>query len=173
MGNKITGILKIVGIVVAVLLVFIAWYSGFLPIIFYLFGLYAVLYFLSIIFKTTAIINTILGAGMFLFYIWMTIWSLWLLYITLSIMFTESFFLGIVLLIFGLPIAEMILYGVGMGLGFVFGYPLIWFSEDLEKRFGEKEEFISGEHMNNEDELLEYEDPEKEDDDIETKDKEY
>lgn len=161
MENENMGILKIVGIIATVLLVFIAWYSGFLPIIFYLFGLYAVLYFLSIIFKTTAIINTLLGAGMFLFYIWMTIWSLWLLYITLNIMFTESFFLGILLLIIGLPIAETILYGVGMGLGFVLGYPLIWFSDDLEKRFGEKEKFISSEYMDNEDELLEYEDIEK------------
>lgn len=167
------GILKIVGIIATVLLVFIAWYSGFLPIIFYLFGLYAVLYFLSIIFKTTAIINTLLGAGMFLFYIWMTIWSLWLLYITLNIMFTESFFLGILLLIIGLPIAETILYGVGMGLGFVLGYPLIWFSDDLEKRFGEKEKFISSEYMDNEDELLEYEDIEKKDNDIETENKEH
>ena len=173
MENENMGILKIVGIIATVLLVFIAWYSGFLPIIFYLFGLYAVLYFLSIIFKTTAIINTLLGAGMFLFYIWMTIWSLWLLYITLNIMFTESFFLGILLLIIGLPIAETILYGVGMGLGFVLGYPLIWFSDDLEKRFGEKEKFISSEYMDNEDELLEYEDIEKKDNDIETENKEH
>lgn len=163
MKKETENIFRIVGIIVVVLLTFIAWSFGFLSIIFYLFGLYAVLYFLSIIFKTTAIINTILGAGIFLFYIWMTIWSLWLLYVILSIMFTESFFLGIILLIFGLPIIEMILYGVGMGLGFVFGYPLIWFSEDLEKRFGE-EKFVSNEYINSEDELLEHEDIEKEED---------
>ena len=173
MKKETKSIFRIVGIIIAVLLTFIAWSLGFLSIIFYLFGLYAVLYFLSIIFKTTAIINTILSTGMFLFYIWMTVWSLWLLYITLNIMFTESFFLGIILLIFGLPIAEMILYGVAMGLGFVLGYPLIWFSDDLEKRFGEKGEFISSEYTNNEDELLGDDNIKKEDSDIETENKEY
>ncbi|MCK4524858.1 MAG: hypothetical protein KAU07_00265 [Candidatus Andersenbacteria bacterium] len=164
---------KNIGIIITVLLTFIAWYFGFFQIIFYILGFYAALYFISIIFKTTVIISTILGGGIFLFYIWTAIWSLWLLYISLSVMFTESFFMGIILLVVVLPIAEMILYGIAIVLGFVLGYPLIWFSEDLEKRFGEKEKLVSDKYINNENEILDYEDLKNEEDDIETKEEKY
>jgi len=137
MEETTKGIFKTIGIIVTVLLVSVAWYYGFFEIIFYLFGFYTVLYFLSLVFKTTIIIDTILGIGIFILYALMGIWMLWLLYSALSIMFTESFFWGLLILIFGLPIAQMFLYGIGIGLGFVLGYPLIWFSEDLEKRFSE------------------------------------
>ena len=168
---------KNIGIIATVLLIFIVWYFGFFQIIFYILGFYAALYFISIIFRTTAIINTILGGGIFLFYIWIAVWSLWLLYISLNIMFTESFFIGIVLLIIVLPIAEMILYGIATGLGYILGYPLIWFSDDLENRFGEKEKLIPSEYVDSEvdskDEFLEYEDVKEEDDDIKMENKEY
>lgn len=160
---------KNIGIIITVLLTFVAWYFGFFQIIFYILGFYAALYFISIIFKTTVIINTILGGGMFIFYIWTLIWSLWLLYIGLNIMFTESFFWGFVFLMIILPIAETILYGVAMGLGFVLGYPLIWFSDDLEKRFGEKRVQDSNAYINN-NEILNYEDLENKNDFIKTKD---
>ncbi|MCG2699842.1 hypothetical protein L6274_02210 [Candidatus Parcubacteria bacterium] len=139
MEEKTKSILKTIGIIIVVLLVGVAWSFGFFWIIFYIFGFYAVLYFLSLAFKTTAIINTILGIGGFLLYAFMGIWMLWLLYLSLNIMFTESFFQGLLLVVIGLPIAQAILYAVGLGLGFILGYPLIWFSGDLEKRFGEKD----------------------------------
>lgn len=138
MKKETKNIFKTIGIIVTTLLVGVAWYFGFFGIIFYLFGFYAVLYFLSLIFKTTIIINWILGAGAFLLYALMGIWMLWLFYQALTIMFTENFFWGLLILFIGIPIAQMILYAIGMGVGFVLGYPLIWFSEDLEKRFNKE-----------------------------------
>ena len=151
MKEKTKSIFKAIGIIVVALLIFLAWFFGYFQIIFYLFGFYAVMYFISLIFKTTTIINTILGIGGFLLWGLLSIAGLGLLYLALKIMFTESLFLGLLILFFGLPIAEMILYGIALGLGFVLGYPLIWFSEDLEKRF-DKDIILSKEYGFNEDE---------------------
>jgi hypothetical protein len=122
---------KAVGIIGIVLAIIAAWFFGFFAIVFYLLGLYAALYILSIIFKTTKILEWFMGAGGILMWLLMTVGGLFLAYLFLKIMFEGSFLLGLALLVFGLPIAEVLFYGILAALAM----PLVWMTEDLERRF--------------------------------------
>jgi len=53
-------------------------------------------------------------------------------------MFEENFFIGFLLLIFGIPLAEMLFYALIMALG----APLIYFRSLLEEKFGEKNRYF-------------------------------
>ena len=139
--NTIKKYAKPLGIVLATIFVILAWSYGFLSGIFYLFGLYAAVYLLSILFKTTKILEFILGSGFILLYISVAILDLFLLYLALKFMFESSFFWGFLIIIIGFPIITPLSYFLFMGIGFIIGSPLIYFLEDLEKRFVvEKEE---------------------------------
>lgn len=133
-GSKTKKVFKIIGIAVLVLLVVVSWFFGFFGIIFYILGFYTALYFLSLIFKTTAILDTIMTIGGIILYIGFALGGLFLLYLVLRYMFEESFFVGLLLLIFGLPLAEMLFYAFVMALG----VPIIYFRSQLEEKFGEK-----------------------------------
>lgn len=130
-------LLKVLGVITIVILIFLSWFFGFFSIVFYILGLYAALYFVSLLFKTTIIIDFILGAGIFILYVSVGISMLYWLYIILQYMFTENLILGFLLLVFGLPIIVTIQYALGFGVGAVLGGPLLWFRNDLEKRFKE------------------------------------
>ncbi len=134
MNQKTKNIVKIIGIIVLVSLIVVSWFFGFFGIIFYLLGFYAALYFLSILFKTTAILDTIMTVGGIITYIGLAVLGLYLLYLTLNIMFTESFFWGLLLLFFGIPIAEGLLYALIMALG----APLFFFRNQVEEQITPK-----------------------------------
>lgn len=61
--SKTKKVFKIIGITVLVLLVVASWFFGFFGIVFYILGFYVALYFLSLLFKTTTIIDTIIVIG--------------------------------------------------------------------------------------------------------------
>ena len=122
---------KWIGLVVTSLLVVVAWYYGFFFIIFYLLGLYAALYFVSLLFKTTKIIGFILTVGIILTHLFVSLFYLYLLYLALKVMFTENFLFGLLAVLFGLPLVHAIVMGFLIALV----SPLFWFQGDLEKRF--------------------------------------
>jgi hypothetical protein len=127
-------VLKIIGISVIVILVVISWFLGFFGIVFYILGFYAALYFLSLLFKTTAIIDTIMVIGGIILYIGFGLLGLFLLYLVLRFMFERSFFLGLLLFFIGIPLAETLFYGIMMALGM----PLYYFRDQLEKKFSQR-----------------------------------
>jgi len=127
-------ILRNIGIVLMGGLVILFWWLGWFYIVFYILGLYGAVYIISYLFKTTAIINFLLGIGWFVLYAISVVIGLYLLYSVLQIMFTGSFLFGL-LLLFLLGTFGALLYFIPMAIGFVLGYPLIFMSEDIEKRF--------------------------------------
>lgn len=129
--------LKVIGIITVVLLVFASWFFGFFGIIFYILGFYVVLYFLSLLFKTTAIIDSIMAIGGIILYFGFMVLGVFLLYLVLRYMFEENFFIGLLLLIFGLPVAEMLFYAIMMALGAHLSY----FRELLEEKLKNKTTF--------------------------------
>lgn len=130
--------MKSIGAVVLALAVLYAWSIGFLGFIFYIFGFYVALYIISRLFRTAVILQFLVGAGAFLFYIIIAISLLWFGYFALKIMFEGSFFYGLLLLLVGLPIAQFLIYIIAGSVGFILGAPLLWMIQDLEKR----EEYI-------------------------------
>lgn len=123
-----------VGIVLVGALVLGSWWFGWFQIVFYILGLYAAVYIVSYIFKTTGIITFLLSAGGLILYAVSAIVGLYFLYVILTIMFTESFLYGLLLLVL-LSIFGSLLYFIPMAIGLVLGYPLMWMLEDIEKRF--------------------------------------
>ncbi len=121
------------GIVIVGGLVILSWWLGWFSIIFYILGLYASVYIVSYVFKTTSIINFLIGSGVVVLNIISLIVGLYFMYIALQIMFTESFWRGFLYLgLFGLFARFLALIPVAVGL--VLGYPLFFMSEDIEKR---------------------------------------
>lgn len=144
MLNKLKGnkeLLKIIGAVVVSIIVLYAWYTGFLGFIFYIFGFYVALYVISRLFKTSVILQFLLGIGGFLLYIIIAISLLWSFYIALKIMFEGSFFYGLLLIFVGIPIAQFLIYIIGGSIGAVLGMPLFWMIEDIDNR-GKKNQNI-------------------------------
>lgn len=131
-----------IGIVIVGGLAIWAWLTGWFPIIFYFLGLYAAIYIVSYTFKTTAIATFLISIGGIILYFLVTVAGLYLLYSVLTIMFTESFLYGLLLLVL-LSIFGGLLYFIPMAVGFVLGYPLFFIIEDIEKRFEDKLEVIS------------------------------
>lgn len=131
-------VLKNIGIVLVGGLTIVFWWIGWFYIIFYILGLYAAVYIVSYIFKTTAIINFLLVAGGVILYVISALVGLYLLYIILRIMFIESFFYGLLFLAL-LGVFGSLLYFIPIAIGLVLGYPLIFMSEDIEKRFSKKD----------------------------------
>jgi len=131
---KKKGILRSIGIVLVGGLVILFWWLGWFYIVFYILGLYGAVYIISYLFKTTAIISFLLGIGGFVLYAISAVVGLYLLYSVLQIMFTGSFLFGL-LLLFLLGTFGALLYFIPMAIGLVLGYPLIFMSEDIEKRF--------------------------------------
>lgn len=131
---KKKGILRGIGIILVGGLVILFWWLGWFYIVFYLLGLYGAVYIVSYLFKTTAIISFLLGIGGFVLYAISAVVGLYLLYSVLQIMFTGSFLFGL-LLLFLLGTFGALLYFIPMAIGLVLGYPLIFMSEDIEKRF--------------------------------------
>lgn len=136
-------ILKNVGIFIVGGLVILAWWLGWFSVIFYILGLYGAVYVVSYIFKTTAVINFLLGIGGFILYSASFVIGLFLLYTVLRIMFTGNFFFGLILF-FALGTFGALLYFIPMAIGIVLGYPLIFMSEDIEKRFYAKNNITEG-----------------------------
>lgn len=127
-------VLKIIGVVVLILFVVVSWFFGFFWIIFYILGFYTAIYFLSLLFKTTSIIDTIITIGGIILYVGYTVLGLFLLYLVLRHMFEKNFFIGLLLLIFGIPLAEILFYAFIAALG----VPLLYFRNLLEEKLGEK-----------------------------------
>jgi len=134
--SKTKKIFRAIGIVVLVLLVIFSWWYGFFWIVFYTLGFYAVLYFLSLLFKTTYIIDVIMGIGGFILYLGFIVLGLFLSYLILRYMFEENFFIGVLLLTFGLPLAEMLFYALVMALAL----PLYYFREQVAEKIEEKDD---------------------------------
>jgi ABC-type transport system involved in multi-copper enzyme maturation permease subunit len=131
-----------VGIVIVGGLALLAWWLGWFSIVFYILGLYAAVYIVSYVFRTTAIASFMVAVGGFVLYAAVTLWGLYLLFSVLTIMFTESFLWGLGLL-FLLSMFGGLLYFIPMAVGLVLGYPLFFIIEDIEEKFGEKIEVIS------------------------------
>ena len=131
---KKKGILRGIGIVSVGGLVILFWWLGGFYVVFYILGLYGAVYIVSYLFKTTAIISFLLVIGGFVLYAISAVVGLYLLYSVLQIMFTRSFLFGL-LLLFLLGTFGALLYFIPMEIGLVLGYPLIFMSEDIEKRF--------------------------------------
>jgi hypothetical protein len=125
--------LKNLGIVLAGGLVILSWWLGWFYIIFYLLGLYAAVYIVSYAFRTTAIITFLLSVGGVILYVASFIVGIYLLYLILKIIFTGTLWYGL-LLLFILGIFGGILQFIPMAIGYVLAYPLIFMSEDIEKR---------------------------------------
>jgi MFS family permease len=136
--SKTKKVFKIIGIAVLTLLVVASWFFGFFEIVFYILGFYTALYFLSLLFKTTAIIDTILVIGGIILYLGFAVLGLFLLYLVLRYIFEENFFIGLLLFIFGIPLVEMLFYALIMALG----APLIYFRSLLEEKFGAKNRYF-------------------------------
>lgn len=132
--NKDT--LRGLGIFVVGGLVILFWWIGWFQIIFYLLGLYGAVYIVSYMFKTTAVIGFLLAVGGFVLYVVSAIIGLYWFYQVLQIMFTENFFWGLILLVL-LGTFGPLLYYIPIAIGLVIGYPLMFMSEDIEKRFQE------------------------------------
>lgn len=120
-----------VGIVLVGDLVFISWWVGWFEIVFYVLGLYAAVYIVSYIFKTTAIISLLLTVGGIILYLGSALLGLYLFWIILTVMFTGNFFLGLLFLFLLGTFGSF----VPMAIGLALGYPLVFMSEDIEKRF--------------------------------------
>lgn len=135
MLNKLKekGILRGIGILLVGGLVLFSWWIGLFYIVFYVLGLYG-LYIVSYIFKTTAIISSLITLGGLFLYAVSAVTALYLLYFILQIMFTGSFLLGL-LLLFLFGVLGAVLYFIPMAIGLVLGYPLLFMHEDIEKRF--------------------------------------
>jgi len=136
--SKTKQIFKVIGAIALVLLVVLSWLFGFFGFVFYILGFYAALYFLSLLFKTTAIIDTIMAIGGIILYLGFIVLGLFLLYLVLRYMFEVNFFIGLLLLVFGLPLAQMLFYALMM----VLGAPLIYFRDQLGEKFGEKNHYF-------------------------------
>jgi len=120
-----------VGIALVGGLVLISWWVGLFEIVFYVLGLYAAVYIVSYVFKTTAVISFLLTVGGIVLYVGSALLGLYLLWIILTMMFTGSFFLGLLFLFLLGTFGSFVPMAIGMALG----YPLIFISEDIEKRF--------------------------------------
>lgn len=131
---KKKGILKGVGIVLVGGLVILFWWLGWFSAVFYILGLYGAVYIVSYLFKTTAIITFLFSMGGFFLYAISAVGGFYLLYLILQIMFTGRLFFGL-LLLFLSGIFGWLFYFIPMAIGLVLGYPLIFMSEDIEKRF--------------------------------------
>jgi hypothetical protein len=129
--------LRSIGTIVVGGFALFAWWAGWFSVIFYILGLYAAIYIISYVFRTTSIATFLISVGGFILYLIVTIWGLYLLFNVLSIMFTESFLWGLGLLIL-LSMFGGLLYFIPMAVGLVLGYPLFFIIEDMERRFGEK-----------------------------------
>lgn len=132
------GLWRGVGIFLVGTLVVASWWTGWFQFIFYILGLYGAVYLVSYLFRTTAIISAMLFIGGGILYIASALVGLYLLFNVLSIMFTESFFYGLLLIIL-LGTFGSLLYFIPMAIGMVLGYPLMFMSEDIEKRFHKSE----------------------------------
>lgn len=108
---------------------------GFLWIVFYVLGFYAALYFLSLMLRTTAIVNFVFGIGAVLAWIAIVVVDLFALYLTLRYMFEDNFLLGLLILFVGLPFLHFLLQSFLIALG----APFMWFMNDLEERFSKTE----------------------------------
>ncbi|MBV9159035.1 MAG: hypothetical protein JO019_00350 [Candidatus Kaiserbacteria bacterium] len=124
---------KAIGALILAVLALYLWYYGYLSGLFYLFGFYVVVYAISKIFKTTFILNLIVGLGGFLFYAIFIIGVLYNIYSALRIMFENSFLWGLLALVIGVPLGQLILYVVIGGIGMILGMPLFWMIEDVER----------------------------------------
>lgn len=144
------GLLRKVGVLLVGGLVAFFWWSGMFYLVFYILGLYAAVYIVSLIFRTTAILTAIIGIGGFILYAASAIVGLYLFFLVLQTMFTVSFFTGLFQLTL-LGIFGGLLYFIPVAIGFVLGYPLIFMFQDIEKRF-EKEVpgIIEAEYTENE-----------------------
>jgi hypothetical protein len=131
---KEKGILRGIGILLVGGLVLFSWWTGLFYIVFYVLGLYGVIYIVSYIFRTTAIISLLITLGGLFLYAISAVTALYLLYFILQIMFTGSFLLGL-LLLFLFGVLGAVLYFIPMAIGLVLGYPLLFMHEDIEKRF--------------------------------------
>jgi len=120
-----------VGIILISGLVLTSWWIGFFEIIFYVLGLYVAVYVISYIFKTTAVISFLLTIGGIILYVGSVVIGLYLLWNILTVMFTSSFFLGALFLLLLGVFGSFLPMTIGMTLG----YPLIFMSEDIERRF--------------------------------------
>jgi hypothetical protein len=136
-------ILKNIGIFIVGGLVILSWWLGWFSIIFYLLGLYGAVYVVSYIFKTSTVANFLLVVGGFILYAVCSIIGLYILFLILQMMFTGSFWLG--LLYFAiLGMFGSFLNLIPMAIGLILGYPLIFISEDIEKRFYSKNNVSEG-----------------------------
>jgi len=126
------GLIAILGLMVWAL------QKGYFGVLFYVVGFYVALYIISLLFRTTALISFITGAGMLIFYPAMALIGLYLLYLVLKIMFTQNFFLGAILLVFGLPVAEAIVFAIAVALG----VPLFWMRVTLSEKFSRRNDDV-------------------------------
>ncbi|MFH1455091.1 MAG: hypothetical protein ABIF22_02105 [bacterium] len=136
-NSKNKGILRSVGIVIVGSSVVLFWWFGWFNIIFYILGLYAAIYIVSYLFKTTSIIAVLISIGGFALYAISAIIGLYFLYFVLHTMFNGSFWFGLLLLILLGTLGRLLLF-VPVAVGLVLGYPLLFMSEDIEKRFTSK-----------------------------------
>jgi len=109
----------------------VSWWAGWFQIVFYILGLYAAVYIISYLFRTTAVIGFLLAIGGTILYIGSLLLGLYLLWQILTMMFTGSFLLGFLFLLLLGAFGSFVPMAVGMTLG----YPLLFISEDIERRF--------------------------------------
>ena len=131
---RIIKILKMIGIVFLVLLVIASWIFNIFGIVFYILGFYTALYFLSILFKTTVILDIIITIGGIILYPISIFGGLFLLYLTLKYMFEVNFFIGFLFFIFGIPLVEFLFFAIVLALG----APILYFQSQLEEKFEKK-----------------------------------
>src|SRR3989344_112754 len=131
---KESGLPRKVGILLVGGLIIVSWWLGWFYVVFYVLGLYAAVYVISYLFKTTVVAGFLMMVGGFILYVASGVIGLYWLYLILNIMFTGSFFYGLLLLVL-LGTFGQLLYFIPMAIGLALGFPLIFISNDIEERF--------------------------------------